>query len=164
MRDWGRATDAIPDYGNATLYQRLMITRARLDHWHGVLASARTLQRLDPWRPGPHVDASAALVKLGRLDDAAVALHQALLLGGEEAGSRLASVYRMLGDAADGAVVQQGTGLALAGDHPLVQRHRCRALQELARLFEDAALPSEARRFATMARDVCGVPNGNGPA
>jgi tetratricopeptide (TPR) repeat protein len=164
MRAWGRAADTIPDYGNTALYQRLLLTRARLGHWHGVLASARTLQRLDPWHPGPHVDASAALVKLGRLDDAAVSLHQALLLGGEDAGSRLASVYHLLGDAAGGAVVRQGDGLALAGNHPLVRRHRCRGLEQLSRLFADAALPDQAVRFAAMARDACGIRAADGPA
>src|SRR5262249_44554500 len=104
----GHAPQAIPDYGHAALYEPLLVTRARLGHWHGVLAAARTLMRLDPWRAGPHVDASVALVNLSRPDDAAVALHAALLLGGEEAGSRLVSVYQSLGEPAAGALVQDG--------------------------------------------------------
>ena len=164
MRDRGHASETIPDYGNTTLYQQLLVTRVRLGHWRGVLAAAGTLQRLDPWAADPHVDASVALVKLSRLDDAAVELHQALVLGGTDAGSRLADVYRKLGDAAAGAIVQEGRGLALAGDHPLVRHHRCRALSELARRFEDAALAQPAQRLAAMARDACAAPAPNGPA
>jgi len=164
MRERGHAPATIPDYGNTSVYQLLLMTRARLGHWRGVLAAAGHLQRLDPRGADSHVDASVALLKLGRLDDAAVALHQALVLGGSDAGSRLADVYRQLGDAAAGVIVQEGGGLALAGDHPLVRRHRCQALRELARLFERAALPGDAQRLGAMARDACAGPGANGPA
>ena len=140
MRARGRGADAIPDYGNLALHQTRVLVRARLRHWHGVLASARKLQRLDPWQAAPHVDASAALFQLSRYEDAAVSLQAAAVLGGgPDVDARLAAVYHTLGDAA-----------AL-----LVRRHRCRALAALARTFADAALPAEAMRLAGLTRTAC---------
>jgi tetratricopeptide (TPR) repeat protein len=157
MRARGHAGPTIPDYGNQQLQRALLVARARLGRWRGVLAAARRLQRLDPWDGGTWIDTSVALVRLGRVEDAAVALHQARLLGGgDEVEARLVDVYRLMGDDADAVRTDASGRGALDAASPLVRRHRCRAATELAATYEDAALPEPAARLRTQARGDCG--------
>lgn len=160
MRARGTAPSAIPDYGNRLLAQHLLIARARLGQWRGAAAAARRIQRLDPWDPRPYVDLAAAFANLGRWDDAAVQLFQALTLAPNDAGAqqRLLEAYRRLD--ADATVLRDdGPGrIRLELDAPMVRAHRCRALTEQAALFEDAALPGMAERLRTTAATVCPAP------
>ena len=157
MRALGHPGPTIPDYGNRQLQHALLVARARLGRWRGMLAAARRLTQLDPWNAGTCVDMSVALVRLGRLEDAAVALHQARLLGGgDEVEARLVEVYRLLGGDAGDALTDDSGRVSLDAASPLVRRHRCRAAAELAAGFEDAALPEPAARLRTTARSDCG--------
>lgn len=157
MRARGHPGATIPDYGNRQLHQTLLVARARLGRWRGMVAAARRLAQLDPWTPGTCVDMSVAFVRLGRLDDAAVALHQARLLGGgEDVEARLVEVYRLAGGDAGGVRGDPSGGVSLDVTSPLVRGHRCRAATELAATFEDAALPEPAARLRALARGECG--------
>jgi hypothetical protein len=103
-------------------------------------------------------DIAALDSALGRTDEAAVALFQAITLDGQdaEAKQRLAELYRGL-PAGDAPIVTEGA----AGDvqihtgHPTVRGHRCRALHELAAILQQARL----FQAASQARDqaaACG--------
>ena len=79
-------------------------------------------RRLDPHNPARHVDVSAILCNLGRWEDAAIALLEALAIRPDDPAivGRLVEVYRRLGTVLDVS-------------NPIVRRHRCAAYREARR-------------------------------
>jgi tetratricopeptide (TPR) repeat protein len=149
MVERGYARDDIPESGNPLLLNNLSLAYAGAGRFDDALAVYEALRRLQPTRAGHSVDVSAVLCNLGRWEEAAVALFEALILepGHGDAGVRLVEVYRQLGK--DGRA-------ALDVRDPIVRRHRCRAFAALAGRLVDARLPDSAARIRTMAATECG--------
>jgi len=143
MRARGHADDTIPDVGDGILYNNLSLAFVKLGQLDSAIEAYARMRQLAPTRGALYRDIATLQGALGRADDAAVALFQAIAIDDQdlEAKQRLAELYRSF-PAGDAPIVSQGP----AGDvqihtaHPTVRLHRCRALHELAAIFARARL------------------------
>jgi tetratricopeptide (TPR) repeat protein len=147
MKARGHAPDTIPDVGDGVLYNNLSLVYVKLERLDLALEAYERMRRLAPTNAAFYRDIATLQGALGRADDAAVTLFEALAIDPDdvEAKKRLAELYRTF-PPADGPIVTDGA----AGDiqihtaHPTVRRHRCRAWRELTVIFTDARLPALA--------------------
>lgn len=150
MRARGHAEDDIPDVGDGVLYNNLSLVYVKLERFEDALGAYERMRQLAPTNANYYRDIATLEGAIGRTDDAAVALFQAIDIADDaEAKQRLADLYRAY-PAADPPIVTTGE----AGDvqvhtaHPVVRAHRCRAWRELVGIFARARL----RAFAEKAR------------
>jgi tetratricopeptide (TPR) repeat protein len=143
MRARGRAPDAIPDVGDSALHGNLALAYVRTARLDDALAEYETVCRLEPLDPTRLLDVAAVLVRLGRWEDAAVTLFEAVAVapGDRRAPERLAELYRTF---RAGAVAADSSSVRIDVDDPFVRRHRCRSWRELANRFARAQLQTAA--------------------
>jgi protein O-mannosyl-transferase len=147
MRARGAPDDTIPDVGDAILFNNLAIAYVKLNNADGALDAYARLRRLQPTNGALYRDIAALLAALGRTDEAAVALFQAIAIddGDADAKQRLADLYRS--HPAGGAPIVTVGPLGDTQIHtgnPIVRGHRCRGWRELVGIFTDARLPQLA--------------------
>ena len=149
MRARGNAPDTIPDVGDGVLYNNLSLAFVKLGRLENALETYQRMRRLAPTNTALYRDIATIEGALGRADDAATTLFEAITISDDdvEAKQRLVDLYRTF-SAGDSPIITQGS----AGDtqihtsHPIVRRHRCRAWRELATIFADARLRALAER------------------
>jgi len=153
----GYPRDAIPDYGDKLLYNNLSLAYLGADRPADALLAYERSRRLDPANPAHYVNISAVLLRLGRWEDAATTLFEAIALapGNRDAGSRLVETYRAFAPDAHGLIGDGPNGPSLHLDHPIVRRHRCRAFDELARILTDGDLPAAAAAIRRQGAEAC---------
>ena len=147
MRARGNRDDTIPDVGDGVLYNNLSLVLVKLGQIEGALEAYQRMRRLAPTQGALYRDIAALSSALGRNDEAAVALFQAIAIDDQDmdAKQRLVDLYRGY-PAGDAPMVTTGA----AGDtqihtaHPIIRGHRCRAWHELAAIFAQARLPKLA--------------------
>jgi tetratricopeptide (TPR) repeat protein len=158
MRVRGHSDDTIPDVGDGVLYNNLAIACVKLGELDRALEAYRRLRELAPMQGALYRDIAALDGALGRTDEAAVALFQAIVLddGDVEAKGRLAELYRGF-PAGDAPIVTQGPAgdVQIHTSHPIVRGHRCRALHELAAILQQARLFQAAAQARDQAA-ACG--------
>jgi protein O-mannosyl-transferase len=147
MRARGYTDETIPDTDNRVLYNNLALACVRLGELERALDAYRRLRQLAPMHGSLYRDIATLEGALGRTDDAAVALFQAIAIDEQDADAkqRLADLYRTF-PAGDVPIVTAGAAgeVQIDTSHPTVRAHRCRALNELAAIFERARLPQAA--------------------
>jgi tetratricopeptide (TPR) repeat protein len=149
----GHAPEAIPDVGDGTLYNNLTLAYLRTNRTDDALAALARLRDLSPLTASYYRDFGAILTGAGRWEEAAQAFFQAIEVGrDEEAAKALADTYRAH---RPGAVSVAGEQVQIAGSDPVVRGHRCRALRELAEIFERARLPELAAAEHRAANEIC---------
>jgi len=156
MKATGRDRDGIPEIGHLELYEALAIASVRLGRREDAVAALEHARALSPLDPHWYVELATQLQELGRSDDAAITLLEALAVRSTDAetGGRLAELYRASG--ADGAVIEDGNRLTIDLDQPTVRRHRCEAYRRLEAVFVRANLRAEAANAGKVAAEVCG--------
>jgi tetratricopeptide (TPR) repeat protein len=138
-----RDGQGIPRLGNIELYQNVALAFGRLGRFADALEGYEEARALAPSDPSRYVDISAVLCQLGRWEEAAVALFQAVAIQPEarDAPTRLVEVYRTFDpDGRQTARDAQGR-VTVNLDDPGVRRHRCAAYEGLGRIFADANQP-----------------------
>lgn len=145
--------------GNALLANNLALAYARQGRFEQALAPYEELIRLEPDAPGSYVDRSAMLANLGRLDDSAAALWQALAVrpGYPDAINRLIVLYRLADPQTTAVRIDAAGSPHLVLEDPRVVRDRCRAYRDLADVFARALRPAQAAEAAGVARHLCGT-------
>src|SRR5262249_38377593 len=143
MRARGHTDDAIPETGNGVLYNNLALAYVRLGEGERALDAHGRMRQPAPPPGSPYREHATPHGSLGRTDDAAVALFQAIAIDEQDADAkrRLADLYRTF-PAGDVPIVTEGAAgdVQIHDSHPTVRAHRCRALNELAAIFERARL------------------------
>lgn len=140
MEASGRPPDALPDTGSPFLYNNLALAYAH----RGRLEDARTayerVRALEPLDPSHYVDLSSVLCRLGRWQECAVTLFEALAIAPDhhDAAGRVVQVYRVF-DADGHAIAEDRSGhLQVNLDDAMVHDHRCRAARELTTILRRA--------------------------
>lgn len=135
----GKSDDQIPDVANPNIYQNLGRVYTRLGRHRDALDAYRYMRRLAPTSPDAYLGIASAYRAAGQLDDAAIALVQALLIesGRTDALHEVADVYRRI-DRDGCALIQTPSGLKVNIDCPIARRHTCAALMGLAQTFVEA--------------------------
>jgi tetratricopeptide (TPR) repeat protein len=153
----GHAPSAIPDVGNGELYRNLSLAYVRAERLEDALGAYEQSRRLRPSDPTHYVDLSAVLARLGRWEEAAVALFEAVTLDPDnrDAGMRLVEIYRTFYPEGRAVGSDDPTRLVINLDDPAVRNHRCRAYDGLARIYTDARRPEEAAKFRELAAQQC---------
>jgi len=149
----------IPEIGQIELYQNLSLAYAGLGRHADALAAAERARQLQPSDPSRYVDVSAVLCNLGRWEEAAIALFQAVTIRPEnrDAATRLVTVYQTF-DPHGHEVVRTGTdAVTINLDDATVQRHRCEAFAGLARIYARANQPDASARAARLRERACGA-------
>jgi pentatricopeptide repeat protein len=158
MRARGHADETIPDVGDGVLYNNLALVCVKLGELDRALEVYDRMRRLAPLRGGLYRDIAAIEAALGRTDDAAVALFQAIAIDEQDADAkqRLADLYRGF-PGGDAPIIAQGEAgdVQIHTSHPTVRGHRCRALRELAAIFQRARLFQAAAQARDQAA-ACG--------
>jgi tetratricopeptide (TPR) repeat protein len=140
MKKRGYAEDTIPDVSSGVVYTNLSLAYLRLQNFPLALEAYERLRRLAPTNVALYRDIGAIDVALGRTDDAAVALWQAVVLTEDVAAKQqLVEIYRAM-PAGDTPIVTYGEAgeVQLQVGHPAVSAHRCRALRELVAILARA--------------------------
>jgi len=151
-----RALDHEPDL---ELYNNLSLAYVRLGRFDQALGTYQQARRLDPHNPSRYVDVSAVLCNLGRWEEAAVALLEALAIRPDDPGvmGRLVEVYHRL-DPAGSEVAREGSGrLRLDGNHSVVRRNRCAAYRELVEIYTQAGEPEAAAETRRQGGTICAL-------
>jgi tetratricopeptide (TPR) repeat protein len=146
MKERGHAEDGIPDAGSVIIYTNLSLAYLRLQDLPLALEAHERLRRLAPTNVAVYRDIGMIDMALGRTDDAAVALWQAVVLTEDAAATQqLVEIYRNM-PAGDTPIVtyDEAGQPQLHVGHPAVSAHRCRALRELVAIFTRARLPELA--------------------
>jgi tetratricopeptide (TPR) repeat protein len=153
----GHARETIPDYGDRTLYNNLSLAYLGADRPADALVAYERSRSLDPANPAHYVDISAVLLRLGRWEDAATTLFEALAIapGHRDAATRLVEVYRLFAREEPGPLRDGAEGARLDLGHPLVYRHRCRAFTDLAGIFTQAGLSQLAADVERRRAQAC---------
>ena len=148
----GVPPDRIPATGTPAVWNNLALAYRRLGKLGDALEAYEAARRLTPRQATVYVDISATLLSLGRWEDAAVVLLQAIDVAPHEADAarRLAQVGRAYAPEGAALLVTRGRTEINLRD-PLVHRHRCLAWRGLARIFAEAALPAMAADAARQA-------------
>ncbi len=158
MRARGRPDDTIPEIGNGALWNNLSVAYVKLGQFEPALAAYEHTRRLAPTNVALYEDIATLETILGRRDDAAVTLWQAIALGDDDpdAKQRLAEIYRAT--PSDPPIVTEGPSgdVELHTANPIVARHRCRAWNELAAIFTRARLPALAEHARAEAASCSG--------
>jgi tetratricopeptide (TPR) repeat protein len=132
---------------------------ARLGRFDRALKAYQQARRLDPHDPSRYVDVSAILCNLGRWEDAAVALLEALAIRPDDPAvmGRLVEVYHRL-DPDGSEVAREGSSrLRLDGNHPVVRRDRCAAYRELVEIYTQAGEPEAAAETRRQGGTTCAL-------
>jgi tetratricopeptide (TPR) repeat protein len=146
MKERGYAEDTIPDVGSVIIYTNLSLAYLRLRDFPLALETHERLRRLAPTNVAVYRNIGVIDMALGRTDDAAVALWQAVVITEDLAATQqLVEIYRNMpaGDAPIVTYDEAGEAQLHVG-HPAVSVHRCRALRELVANFTRAKLPELA--------------------
>jgi tetratricopeptide (TPR) repeat protein len=153
----GHAQATLPDHGNPALYQNLALAYARSARFEDALAAYEQVRRLQPADVTHYIDVSAVLCNLGRWEDAAVALLQAITIdpGSRDVAARLVEVYRRFFPEGHALIEDAAGRVQINLDDPAVRRHRCRAYQGLAGIYARAKLPGPATRMRELAARFC---------
>ena len=153
----GARPEAIPEHGNPLLCGNLSLAYVRAGRLDDALAAYEQVRHLDPTNPTRYVDLSAVLSRLGRWEEASVALFEAVTIdtGHEDAARRLVEVYRRFYPEGH-AVLGDGVADARINlDDPVVHRHRCQAFAGLARIYDEAKRPAAAARVRGLEGRFC---------
>lgn len=144
----GAAADTIPDVGDGALYTNLALAQIRLARYEDALRTYERLRALTPMNVAIYRDISALQVALGKHDDAAASLIEAMAIGGGDAETRERTLdfYRTFPHDGPSLVIQAADGEHVDPTSPLVKRHQCRAWHELAAIFGKARLTAAAER------------------
>lgn len=142
----GDPPDMIHDAGLTPVYMTLGSTYHRLGMYREAFNALQYQRQLEPNSPEPYVRIALMMIEQGRADDAGIALIQALLLDGsrQEAWQLLAQLYASAGPQAQGALLQDGRGVRLNIEHPIVRNHFVGAYREFIRIFRRANRNSAA--------------------
>ena len=146
MKERGHAEDTIPDRGSVIVCHNLSLAYLRLQNYPQALEAHERLRRLAPTDVAIYRHIGAIDMMLGRTDDAAVALWQAVVLTDDAAATQqLVELYRAV-PAGDAPIITYGEAgeAQLHVGHPAVSAHRCRALRELVAIFTRGRLPDLA--------------------
>lgn len=156
----GNPRDRIPDIGDGILYNNLSLAYVKLGRLEDALGAYQRMRQLAPMHAPFYRDIATILGALGRSEEAAVALLQAIDVGDDaDAKQRLAELYRgwPAGDAGPIVTEGPGGGVQIHTSHPTVRAHRCRAWRELATIMTDARLFAVADRARAEAKG-CDAP------
>jgi tetratricopeptide (TPR) repeat protein len=154
----GNAADTIPDVGDGVLYTNLALAYMRLARYEEALATYQRLRALSPLNAALYRDIAAIQVALGRQDDAAVSLIEAMAVGGgdQETRERVIDFYRTFPHDGPSLVIQAPDGEHVDRTSPITRRHQCRAWHELVAIFTRARLAAAAERARTEAAACSG--------
>jgi tetratricopeptide (TPR) repeat protein len=148
MRARGHADDTIPEIGNGVLWNNLSLAYVKLGELDAALAAYQHMRRLAPTSVALYHDIAALENALGRSDDAAVTLWEAVAISDDDpdAKQRLVDIYRAM--PSNPPIVTDGPSgdVQLHTANPIVARHRCHAWNELAMIFAQARLPALVER------------------
>jgi tetratricopeptide (TPR) repeat protein len=153
----GRESRGIAQLGNIELHQNLGLAHLRLGRFADALAAYERTRELEPTDPSRYVDVSAVLCHLGRWEEAAIALFQAVTVRPEDrdAPMRLVEVYRTFDPDGHETVSDGPDRVTVALDSPVVHRHRCAAFAGLQQIFTRANQPRAAEAARGMWERDC---------
>lgn len=151
MEARGVGVDTLPDTGSPGLYNNLALAYERLGNLDAALIGYARVRVLEPLNASRYVDLSAVLCRLGRWEECAVILFEALAISPDnrDAAARLVEVYRTF-DPGGTTIVNDGHGARVRLDDAVVRTHRCRAARELTAILTKArqtAAAAGARRW-----------------
>ena len=145
----GRQPDDIGDIGNHEIYWNLGLSHMRLGNYEDALKAYQYMCHLAPANPDSYQSIASAYIAMGRNEEAAITLLEALLLDGsrQEALRYLVEIYRQIDRDGNALIFAPGHPVAqLNADCALVKGHICRAYAGLNRVFLDAKQPTLARQ------------------
>ncbi len=143
--------------GNAQLYNNLTLAYVRLRRFDEALAACEYSRRLDPFNPKHYTNIAAILCNLGRWEEGAIVLWEALVIKPDDSGllGRLVAVYGRFDPEGGAVVVDPAGGSRLDPAHPAVRRHRCQAYRDLAGVYTEAREATAAARVRTLGASAC---------
>jgi tetratricopeptide (TPR) repeat protein len=153
----GRGGDGIPEIGHLELYEALAMASARLGRLDEAVTALEHARRLSPVDLHWYLELAATLQQLGRWEEAAITLFQAMAIRSDspEPVARLAMLYRTFDPEGHEAFVPEPGRLSIDLDHATVRRHRCEAYRRLGAIFNRANLRRAAANAAEVAARVC---------
>ena len=136
----------IPDIGNHLVYEQLCFTYGKLKQWENCERAGRYLEHIAPQQSTGYQLLGAAYFNLGRFPDAAEQFLAGLLVDPDKPDwyMNLSVTYENLGTEPN-PVSNQGPGLQLNKDTPLVRNQLNQAAIMVMRLFEEAKKMDEGR-------------------
>ena len=144
----GRRAEEIAPAGQWALHWNLAVSHTRLGDLEAALRELIAMRRLAPGEPLTYETLARLYAAMGRVDEAIVAAHQALMVdpGNRALSGWLAALYRGR-EGAGCEASSQGWNL----DCPRVRRDRCAAAEGMARAFDAA---KERDRAADLRRSA----------
>jgi tetratricopeptide (TPR) repeat protein len=157
MQARGHPPESLPDVGNAQLYQNLSIAYVRAERLEDAVGAYEQSRRLSPTDPTHYVDLSGVLARLGRWEEAAVALFEAVTIdpAHHDAAIRLVELYRTFYPEGRAIATDRPNEVVINLDDPAVRSHRCRAYDGLVRIYTQAKRPEDAARARALATEQC---------
>lgn len=142
----GDKPDKILDAGLTPIYMTLGISYMRLGMYREAFNAFSYQRQLEPESSDPYVRIALLHIDQGRLEEAAVALVQALLLDFRrpDAWALLAQLYGAAGPMGQDAILGGPQGPRLNVDNPLVRDHFIRAYRGFIRIFRFSNRPQAA--------------------
>lgn len=162
----GRKPDQIPDIGNHEIYWNLGLSYMRLSQHTEAFDAYIYMRHLAPSNPDAYLSLASVYIATGKLEEAAVALLQALLLDNnrQEALRLLTNIYRQIDREGCAIITSPPVGgltqsqPRLNADCPLVRRHICSAYYTLVQVFLEAKQLPLAHQTKQSALTAYGCP------
>lgn len=153
----GRDGNGIPEVGHIEIYENLAQVYRRQRRPADAQAAHEAARGLAPLDPVHYLNMAALRTELGRLDDAAVVLHEALLVAPneQEIARRLIELYRHM-DPSGPSLSTDPSGKTLINfGAPIVHAHACAALRDLTPVMLRANLRQAVGDLQRMLRERC---------
>jgi tetratricopeptide (TPR) repeat protein len=143
----GRKPETIQDIGNHEIYWNLGLSLMRLGQHQAAFDAYVYMRHLSPTNPDSYLSIASALLAMGRIEDTAITLLQALLIDSnrQEALRLVIDIYRQV-DREGCAVVFSQNQPRLNADCALVRNHICTAYAGLAQVFIETRQPTLAQQ------------------
>jgi hypothetical protein len=135
----GKRPEQIQDIGNHEIYWNLGLSHMRLSQYQEALDAYLYMRHLAPTNADAYLSIASVFLSVGRVEEAAVSLLQALLLDSsrQEALRLLVDIYRQIDREGCAVVFTQGQP-RLNADCTIVRNHICSAYFDLIQVFLQA--------------------------
>lgn len=156
LASW-RGAAGVPEIGHLEIYDALSTANQRLGRYDAAITALERARRLRPTDTHWYLELATALEKLGRWQEAAIPLFQAMVIRSDtdEAPKQLAMLYRTKDPEGGEVIVPEPGHLSIVLDNPIVRGHRCQAYRQLGEIFERANLRQAVANVAALAASVC---------